>query len=253
MARVVRNRRQNADDRLRRLERIAFATQDKADILAYWREALRVQVDPKPNSNFIGRHMWSLDPTRPYSPLPEIEYDGSSYVYYNTSLPGGWIRVSTLRAGIQFILDSQGVENPLPSVTIKVTKRAYPKKDGRWRGDIKIYAKLDKRSVGKLHLNLGNITVLTRYGDQPAATILWIEVDGDLRRQGVATALYAKAAEVACQYGYVLASDVQLREGSRGFWQKQVKHGNAVLVKEPFGDKVRLRYVLDCPPMVNPP
>lgn len=49
---TLRLRRRNSDDRLRRLERKAQQTLDKHDIIAYWREALRVGVLPKCQRKF---------------------------------------------------------------------------------------------------------------------------------------------------------------------------------------------------------
>ena len=51
-------RRRNADDDIRKLERKAAETEDRADILAYWAASLRAGVLPKPtrvfeNGNYV--------------------------------------------------------------------------------------------------------------------------------------------------------------------------------------------------------
>ncbi len=49
---MARKVRKNADDLLRKLERIAFQTEDRADILAYWVASLRAGILPKPTRVF---------------------------------------------------------------------------------------------------------------------------------------------------------------------------------------------------------
>jgi GNAT superfamily N-acetyltransferase len=59
------------------------------------------------------------------------------------------------------------------------------------------------------------------------ARVTWIEVPAAEQRQGIATALYAKAARVARKDGFQLLSDSDLAPGARGFWEKQVRRGRA--------------------------
>lgn len=253
---VKRRIARNADDKIRRLERLSFQTQETADILAYWRACLKAGIDPKPNdvlpnttTNFP--RGWLTSPKKAYSTTPELlQSKAGGFYLFDDTHAGGWRIVPTLQVGLQEILDSMG-NRENPPFAIKYTERPYTKSPaGLWRGEVRFYAfapgSKRPRRVGKLFLNLGNIEV----AGQPAATVLWIGVEDAYRRQGIATALYKAAAELSCARGYILASDVQLRAGSEGFWKKQKAAGNAALVREVYGDKVRLRYILTCPASV---
>lgn len=56
-----------------------------------------------------------------------------------------------------------------------------------------------------------------------------IDVDESMRRQGLGTKLYERAARVACEarYGKPLASDTDRSPMSDGFWRKQAAKGRA--------------------------
>ena len=71
-----------------------------------------------------------------------------------------------------------------------------------------------------------------------------IDVDESVRRQGIGTKLYERAAKVACEarYGKPLASDTSRSPLSEGFWRKQERKGRAQrdYISNSF-------YVLSCP------
>jgi len=71
-----------------------------------------------------------------------------------------------------------------------------------------------------------------------------IDVDESVRRQGVGTKLYERAARIACEsrYGKPLVSDTDRSPMSEGFWRKQVDKGRAVR-----DETSRSFYVLSCP------
>jgi GNAT superfamily N-acetyltransferase len=71
-----------------------------------------------------------------------------------------------------------------------------------------------------------------------------IDVDESVRRQGVGTKLYERAARVACEarYDVPLASDTDRSPMSESFWRKQVDKGRARR-----DDTSRAFYVLSCP------
>lgn len=71
-----------------------------------------------------------------------------------------------------------------------------------------------------------------------------IDVDESVRRKGVGTKLYERAARVACEgrYGAPLASDTDRSSMSDGFWRKQVSKGRAR--RDETG---RAFYTLSCP------
>lgn len=54
-----------------------------------------------------------------------------------------------------------------------------------------------------------------------------IDVEPDLRRCGVGTMLYERAAAEACERGLRLASDRERSKGAETFWRKQVRKGRA--------------------------
>lgn len=58
--------------------------------------------------------------------------------------------------------------------------------------------------------------------------VSWIHVSAGLRRCGLATRLYTAMAQVACDAGGVLSSDVLRKPTTEAFWQKQVAKGRAV-------------------------
>jgi hypothetical protein len=66
-------------------------------------------------------------------------------------------------------------------------------------------------------------------------------------RRGLGTKGYEALAKWACANGFMLASDQTLTDASRGFWEKQVRKGRAVLLDDelPPGRQYRVkRYVL---------
>lgn len=67
----------------------------------------------------------------------------------------------------------------------------------------------------------------------------WIDVSKRMRRTGIATRLYERAALAACRLGKPLASDVVRKPGAQGFWAKQERKGRATRFKQ--------RFVLHCP------
>lgn len=71
-----------------------------------------------------------------------------------------------------------------------------------------------------------------------------IDVDASVRRQGVGTKLYERAARIACEarYGAPLASDTDRSPMSEGFWRKQTGKGRAQR-----DETSRSFYMLSCP------
>lgn len=128
--------------------------------------------------------------------------------------------------------------NP-PALTITTKERRFT----GGRGEVKFFASIGGKQVGELFVNFGNAKV--RHG--PAASIYWIGVDESYRGQGIATKLYEAAQRLACERGRVLASDVSLKEGSRGFWEKQRAKGRASRHQEKVAGKKMFRYALSCP------
>jgi GNAT superfamily N-acetyltransferase len=57
--------------------------------------------------------------------------------------------------------------------------------------------------------------------------VAWIRTEDSVRRCGLGTKLYERAAVEACRSRRVLTSDITRSESSDGFWQKQVKKGRA--------------------------
>lgn len=79
-----------------------------------------------------------------------------------------------------------------------------------------------------------------RKGRGRKAYVMKIDVVTKYRGHYLATRLYEAAAKEVWQDGLCLASDTQLRVGSRAFWEKQVRKGRAELVGK--------RYELCAPP-----
>ncbi|MCC6752077.1 MAG: GNAT family N-acetyltransferase [Deltaproteobacteria bacterium] len=119
------------------------------------------------------------------------------------------------------------------------------------RGEVKFFATLrDGTPVGEMFVNFGNVKIK----GVPAASIFWIGVEPEFRGMGIATKLYEAAQRLACERGRVLASDVTLKEGSRGFWEKQRAKGRATRHREKVAGKPMFRYALSCPATsLNPP
>lgn len=63
MRRSAKRCKRNPDDDIRRLERKAFTTQERGDILAYWQAALRAGELPKPTIEFIPKDIQGIHET----------------------------------------------------------------------------------------------------------------------------------------------------------------------------------------------
>lgn len=97
----------------------------------------------------------------------------------------------------------------------------------------------DMDARGRVNRLLGAITVTKRsdasgIGPQvvgvPYAS--HVEVDPEVRRCGIATALYEAAARAACkEFKAPLHSDKERSRAAQGFWQKQIAKGRAVCIK----------------------
>lgn len=111
------------------------------------------------------------------------------------------------------------------------------------KSEVKFFAFEGAEKVGELFVFFGNVKIKR----QPAASIYWIGVDEAHRGKGIATKLYEAAQALACARGRVLASDVTLKEGSRGFWEKQRGKGRASRHQEKVAGKKMYRYALSCP------
>jgi GNAT superfamily N-acetyltransferase len=73
-----------------------------------------------------------------------------------------------------------------------------------------------------------------------------VDVVPGARRHGVATALYERAAKLACsRFGLPLSSDIDRSPRSEAFWQKQMTKGRARRV--PSNEHKGTLYVLSCP------
>jgi GNAT superfamily N-acetyltransferase len=80
-----------------------------------------------------------------------------------------------------------------------------------------------------------------------------IAVNKHLRRRGIGTRLYARAATLACRRFHApLASNVLRSDDSEAFWQRQVRKGRAECLQWPSGPaqegKPCAEYILSCPP-----
>jgi GNAT superfamily N-acetyltransferase len=59
-----------------------------------------------------------------------------------------------------------------------------------------------------------------------------IHVRRDMRRCGLGTQLYERAAKLACEMGYPLSSDYSRSANAQKFWEKQVAKGRAICAAE---------------------
>ena len=133
-----------------------------------------------------------------------------------------------------------------------MAKITYDVKLNKTTKHAKVRALLGSKEVGYVKLNANGKTIVA---GERVVRIDWIWVSPEHRGKGIATGMYQAAADFACSLGMKLASDEVLRTGSRGFWEKQRKHGNAKKKVTTKGVGVRKsRYVLECPARIaNPP
>ena len=108
---------------------------------------------------------------------------------------------------------------------------------------ISVEAKVDGKTVGL-------VIVEKPRGDPPY--VGFVEVD--LKRCGIGTRLYERAAKIACkEFGQPLHSDVLRSDEAQGFWAKQVRKGRATCVGPVDPEQPRLgrdgclAYKLTCP------
>ncbi|MBK7823195.1 MAG: hypothetical protein IPJ61_19615 [Tessaracoccus sp.] len=89
--------------------------------------------------------------------------------------------------------------------------------------DVVIEARQHGQRVGVILAN--------HVGDPLGLQVAWVNVSAGLRRCGLATRLYTAMAQVACDAGGVLSSDVLRKPTTEAFWRKQVAKSRAVCAR----------------------
>ena len=72
----------------------------------------------------------------------------------------------------------------------------------------------------------------------PAGEVTHVHVEPHLRKRGIATQLYEKAAQLMGEEGLALASDTTRSRFSEGFWEKQWAHDRALAIEDDRGAAV---------------
>lgn len=125
-------RRRNSDDNLRKLERKAFATQERSDILAYWAACLRAGEIPKPTFAEAKEYK---EEAKVYTARPKEYFQKALIKYYTPRLVHYpklyyyqnmvWSNStgSDLRTGIQELLDWELAQPELTNWELRQEKR----------------------------------------------------------------------------------------------------------------------------------
>ena len=80
----------------------------------------------------------------------------------------------------------------------------------------------ERKLVGRMEVGI----------DDGLARVLFVHVDKTIRRAGIGTRMYERAAREACERGARLASDDRRSKYAEAFWQKQVAKKRATCIDE---------------------